>query len=199
MKSHSRPSRSPSDLVRRPRGNPEYPTGQKRGGGGIKSLLWLLVFLLPSCLNAQDRQVDYQQKFDAEFWAQQPAGVLAYTMCGEELNDSAFTTFRPGTDSLPYFGAIEAHEAIHRQQAQRFANCHAAANWYRDSARHAAQDEAEAYAETLRWLVAHGEDEYQWRSTFVAIMYSMFGGKVNVGEINDLLNKFYRPASPFSN
>ena len=158
--------------------------------------LWLFLLLLAgvSSLSAQDRQIAYQQRFNAEFWAEQPIGIVAYTMCGEQPTDTAFSVYRPGLESVSYYEAIKAHEAMHREQAKRFENCFQSLEYYRSSPDHAADQEAEAYAESLKWLKAHGEDVGEWRSKFLIILYNMFSGRESVDILNAMLSRYYPSA-----
>jgi hypothetical protein len=112
--------------------------------------------------------------------------ALGVTVC---LDNQTASFVRLGLDSTTV-AIVKAHEAKHREQAERFANdCERYIKWYYAPVGMLAA-EAEAYMTDLCVAVAHGADPVELRRDYALRIASYFGSGANQLSIHEAMAKY---------
>jgi hypothetical protein len=112
--------------------------------------------------------------------------ALGVTVC---LNNQIASFVRLGLDSTTA-AIVNAHEAKHREQAQRFAkDCERYLEWYSTPVGMLAS-EAEAYMADLCVAVAHGADPVELRRDYAQRIAGYLGSAANQLSIREAMAKY---------
>ena len=112
--------------------------------------------------------------------------ALGVTVC---LNHQIASFVRVGLDSTTA-AIVNAHEAKHREQAERFANdCERYLEWYYTPVGMLAA-EAEAYMTDLCVAVAHGADPVELRRDYAQRIAGYLGSAANQLSIREAMAKY---------